>query len=251
MDVRIIQNFIRNINSSRLTGGYMPAFSDNLFSGSKSIFSLSPFGHSSLPDFPLNDLSYGAAPSFSGGFLGLSSFVPFTFPSISQFSLPLLPSLKSVGQKILDSAPVKAIASTFKATVGKWAKPVKGVVTSVFGRRSRPTKGASSNHKGMDIGAKSMTPVYAPADGKITTSGRVGGYGNAIYMDNGNINGVNVTSRYGHLSKSVVRAGQTVKKGQLIGYVGSTGVSTGPHLHFEVRENGTAVNPTKYIGNYA
>lgn len=139
---------------------------------------------------------------------------------------------------------------TGKPTSGIWSKPVQGTVSSHFGVRVQPTKGASHNHKGMDIAAPLGTPVYAAANGKITFAGWANGYGNCIYMDNGNINNKLVTSRYGHLNSFIVNNNQSVSKGQLIGYVGSTGISTGPHLHFEVRENSQAVNPTKYIGNY-
>lgn len=137
-----------------------------------------------------------------------------------------------------------------QATTGIWSKPVQGQVSSYFGSRIQPTKGASHNHKGIDIATPLDTPVYAPANGKVTIAGWVNGYGNCIYMDNGTINNKLVTSRYGHLNRFAVNTNQSVSKGQLIGYVGSTGISTGPHLHFEIRENGQAVNPTKYIGNY-
>lgn len=146
----------------------------------------------------------------------------------------------------------KAISSNYSgnATEGIWAKPVQGKITSNFGSRITNIQGASHNHKGMDIGAPYNTPVYAPANGKITFAGWASGYGKCIYMDNGKINNVLVTSRYGHLNSFVIAPNQSVSKGDLIGYVGSTGVSDGPHLHFEIRENGTAVNPIKYIGNY-
>ncbi len=134
----------------------------------------------------------------------------------------------------------------------EWEKPVKsGKITSPFGYRDKPTAQASSNHKGIDIGASYNTPVYAPANGRVTLTHKMGGYGNTVEINNGNINGKNVTSLFGHLNSWAVKPGNTVFKGQtIIGYVGSTGISTGPHLHFEVRENGIPVNPTKYIGSY-
>lgn len=138
-------------------------------------------------------------------------------------------------------------------TSGSWTKPVSGAnvrVTSPFGYRSQPTAGASTNHKGMDIGAPYDTPVKAPANGIVKFTGSKGGYGNAIEIDNGNINDKRISSLYGHLNRYIVAMGTQVSQGQTIGYVGSTGYSTGPHLHFEVRENGTPVNPVKYIGTY-
>ncbi len=137
-----------------------------------------------------------------------------------------------------------------QSTQGIWKKPVQGSVSSPFGSRITSIQGASHNHKGMDIATNLNTPVYAPANGKITFAGWASGYGKCIYMDNGKINGTLVTSRYGHLNSYVVSTNQVVSQGDLIGYVGSTGVSDGPHLHFEIRQNGTAVNPIKYIGNY-
>lgn len=135
-------------------------------------------------------------------------------------------------------------------TSGTWAKPVQGKVSSSFGQRSRPTAGASTYHKGMDIAAPMGTPITAPANGRVITAGTQGGYGKLVEIDNGIINNVKVSSRYGHMQNYIVAPNQVVNQGQIIGYVGSTGISTGPHLHFEVRENGTPVNPTKYIGNY-
>lgn len=135
-------------------------------------------------------------------------------------------------------------------TTGTWAKPVQGKVSSSFGQRSQPTAGASTYHKGMDIAAPLGTPITAPANGRVITVGTKGGYGKLVEIDNGIINNVKVSSRYGHMQNYIVAPNQVVNQGQIIGYVGSTGISTGPHLHFEVRENGVAVNPTKYIGNY-
>lgn len=135
-------------------------------------------------------------------------------------------------------------------TTGIWAKPVVGKVTSSFGQREKPKEGASTYHKGMDIGATSGTPVTAPANGRVISTGFLGGYGKLVEIDNGVINGVKVTSRYAHLTNYIVAPNQLVYQGDTLGYVGTTGNVTGPHLHFEIRENGTPVNPVKYIGNY-
>ena len=99
------------------------------------------------------------------------------------------------------------------------------------------------------MGANSGSPIYAPADGKVTFVGARGGYGNCVMLDNGLLDNISLTSLFGHMQTWAVKVGQQVYKGQtIIGYVGSTGRSTGPHLHFEVKENGKVVNPLKYIG---
>jgi murein DD-endopeptidase MepM/ murein hydrolase activator NlpD len=142
----------------------------------------------------------------------------------------------------------------------QWDKPIKqgkGRISSPFGWREKPLPNSTENHAGIDIAADLNTPVYAPANGTITTSTIEAFNGNGIRMDHGVINGKHVTSVYAHLAARVVKPGQTVSKGELIGYVGSTGkdekgksTSSGPHLHFGIKENGQPVNPVKYIGNY-
>lgn len=112
-----------------------------------------------------------------------------------------------------------------------------GIITSRYGLRSR------NNHKGIDIGAPTGTPIYAAEEGIVTYAGWYYGYGYLIKVQH--INGYE--TYYGHCSKIVCNAGDKVTKGQLIGYVGNTGNSTGPHLHFEVRANGTAYNPESFI----
>lgn len=139
---------------------------------------------------------------------------------------------------------------TGKSTNGTWNKPVEGIISSPFGLRVHPIKKIEKFHSGIDIAAPLNTPVYAPANGRIISASLKGGYGKAIEMDNGIIQEKRVSSLFGHLNSWAVTANQQVNKGDLIGYVGSTGNSTGPHLHFAVRENGNPVNPTKYIGNY-
>lgn len=148
------------------------------------------------------------------------------------------------------AAPLKYEAQTTTSSSG-WEKPVKGRITSPFGRRSKPLPNASSNHQGIDIGAAAGTPIHAPADGVVILSKYLGGYGRTVQIDHGTINGVKVTSLYGHMRSFNVQQGQRVYKGQtVLGLVGSSGNSKGPHLHFEIRENNRAVNPVKYIGSY-
>ena len=124
-----------------------------------------------------------------------------------------------------------------------WPCPSSSRVTSSFGDRESPTEGASSNHKGMDIGASTGSNILAAADGTVTISTYSYSAGNYIMVNHGG----GVSTVYMHCSQLLVSAGDTVKQGQVIAKVGSTGYSTGPHLHFGVRLNGTYVNPAKYV----
>lgn len=123
--------------------------------------------------------------------------------------------------------------------------PTQGWVSSRFGYRTSPFTMQREFHKGLDISAPQGTPIYAPAKGKVTFSGRDGGYGLTMTVDHG----TGITTRYAHLHSVAVKAGQKITRGQLLAYVGSTGRSTGPHLHYEVRLNGVPVNPMRYILN--
>jgi murein DD-endopeptidase MepM/ murein hydrolase activator NlpD len=115
--------------------------------------------------------------------------------------------------------------------------PVQGVLTSPFGMRW------GRMHEGIDIGASQGTPIYAAAGGTVNYAGWEGGYGNLTVIDHGN----GLATAYGHQSQLAVSSGQTVSRGQVIGYIGSTGHSTGPHLHFEVRVNGVPNDPLAYL----
>ncbi len=121
--------------------------------------------------------------------------------------------------------------------------PVLGRVTSSFGERLDPFNGEGAFHAGLDIAAAYGTPVRAPADGVIAKAGPASGYGREMIVDHGG----GITTIYGHLSAFAMVAGQVVKQGQVIGYIGSAGRSTGPHLHYEVRVNNMPVNPHKYL----
>ena len=116
-------------------------------------------------------------------------------------------------------------------------------LTSGYGMRNHPVLGGRRNHKGLDLAAPMGTPVYAPADGLVARADWFSSYGNYIQLEHGG----ELQTRFGHLSGFAVHAGDTVHKGDLIGYVGSTGRSTGPHLHYEVRVAGEAVDPTPYL----
>lgn len=123
--------------------------------------------------------------------------------------------------------------------------PIDGFITSRFGRRPDPFSGRTEHHRGLDISARSGTPIYAPGKGTISFSGVENGYGNTIMIKHGG----GITTRYAHMSRRVVNEGQVVTRGQIIGYVGSTGRSSGPHLHYEVLLNGANVDPLRYILN--
>lgn len=121
--------------------------------------------------------------------------------------------------------------------------PADGWITSKFGYRKSPFGARKTMHKGLDIAASFGTPVRAPADGIVSYVGFDGGYGNLVSIDHG----FGVVTRYGHNAKVHVKYGQRVRRGDIIAEVGNTGRSTGPHLHYEVRVNGIAVNPSQYI----
>lgn len=123
-------------------------------------------------------------------------------------------------------------------------KPVDTMrLTSSFGMRNHPVLGKRMRHNGIDIPAATGTPIYAPADGIVGRAQRLGGYGNYAEIEHGN----GIETRFGHMSRIAVTPGQRVKRGQIVGYVGSTGRSTGPHLHYEVRIAGTPVNPIPFV----
>ncbi len=126
---------------------------------------------------------------------------------------------------------------------GRLLYPTRGVLTSGFGYRTSPLSGTRRFHGGIDIGADTGTPVMAAAGGKVLSAGYMGGYGYAVLLYHGG----GVATFYAHLSGFAVSAGQSVKQGQTIGYVGSTGYSTGSHLHFEVRVNGAQQNPYNFF----
>jgi len=121
--------------------------------------------------------------------------------------------------------------------------PVQGRVTSSFGERSDPFSGEGAFHRGVDISSDYGTRIIAPADGIVRFSDFMNGYGRTVLIDHGN----GISTLYGHLSGFAVSAGQLIHRGDSIGYVGQSGRSTGPHLHYEVRIYNTPVNPHKYL----
>jgi murein DD-endopeptidase MepM/ murein hydrolase activator NlpD len=155
--------------------------------------------------------------------------------------------------------PLKSADPNFKQLFMSWKKldqleqgtiaipsiePVKGTsFTSGFGVRSDPFRGRAAMHAGIDLAGPLGTPIYATADATVGRSEWANGYGNLIELNHGR----GIQTRYGHLTRSIVSGGQKVKRGDLIGYMGSTGRSTGSHLHYEVRIDGKAVNPIPFM----
>jgi len=121
--------------------------------------------------------------------------------------------------------------------------PTRGYITSRYGYRTDPFTGSVKFHRGIDILAPKGTPIYAPADGRVLSVRKTRGYGLTLKIDHGN----GIITFYAHLQKVHVKRGQRVHRGDLIAYVGNTGRSTGPHLHYEVHVRGVRVNPRRYI----
>jgi len=140
---------------------------------------------------------------------------------------------------------LKGIVGERKA---QWAStpsiwPVRGWVSSGFGRRISPFTGKDTLHGGVDITAPMRTPVIATAAGTVTFAGNEAGLGNTVSLSHGH----GMRTIYGHMDKLKVKTGQPVKRGDILGWVGNTGLSTGPHLHYEIEVSGSAVDPLKYI----
>lgn len=190
------------------------------------------FGEARHVQFPQSVLAMAAQsnPALDSGY----------HASLYAFNLLKVTALKGTPETLSPNAFSSALAD--RATVPSiW--PVRGSVTAGFGERIDPLNGEGAFHSGMDIAAPTGTDVIASADGMVLSAGPESGYGNAILLDHGN----GLTTKYGHLSKVYVVVGQDVKRGQVIGAVGSTGRTTGPHLHYEVHIQDTPVNPATYL----
>ena len=170
-------------------------------------------------------------------------------PQVSS-SIDRLYTLKSAALTGATSVGI-SLGLTRNVTTADWVRansapnlwPVEGPVTGAFGERIDPFNGEGAFHSGIDIGALYGQPVVAPADGVVEFADFLGGYGRAVILDHGR----GITTRYGHLKGFAVFPGQHVHRGDTIGYVGDSGRSTGPHLHYEVRINDVPVNPHKYL----
>lgn len=156
-----------------------------------------------------------------------------------------LEELEATSKEIEDAIKKDQQQSVVRGVLGtgKMLWPARGRITSKFGWRYHPVIKKKKYHNGLDIAVPSGTPVLAADSGVVLVSGWRGGYGNFVALDHGN----GISTCYGHNSKLLVKAGEKVIKGQTIAYSGNTGLSTGPHLHFEVRINGAPVNPIPYL----
>ncbi len=160
-----------------------------------------------------------------------------------QDDLEWLSKEASAQERILSemSQAAEQRSSRWAATPSIW--PVKGWVTSGFGPRMSPFTEKPAWHDGLDIGAAPNAPVQAPAQGRVTVTGYDPKLGNIVKLDHG----YGIETLYGHLAKSLVKEGQRVNRGDVVGLVGSSGLSTGPHLHYMVKVKGQALDPVKYI----
>ena len=133
------------------------------------------------------------------------------------------------------------------SVTGSFTRPVPGRITSPYGSRMHPIFKRRIFHSGVDIGAPYGTPIRAANSGRVIFVGWYSGYGKVVIIDHGKINGVPTTTLYAHMSVTIAKQGTNIAKGSIIGKVGTTGYSTGPHLHFEVRQNGNPTNPLNFI----
>ena len=171
-------------------------------------------------------------------------------PEEVKYSMDQLYALRSTALTGAATAGLN-LGLTHNASLAEWVNaasaptlwPVIGPITGAFGERIDPFNGEGAFHSGVDISSSYGQPVIAPADGIVTYADFYNGYGRMLTIDHGN----GITTRYGHLSGFAVSDGQTVHKGQVIAYVGLSGRSTGPHLHYEVRIHDTPVNPHKFL----
>lgn len=148
-------------------------------------------------------------------------------------------SLQSMISRSSGSSNIKIVSG--------FIKPIGGRITSPFGWRRHPIFNSRSFHTGVDIGGPNRGGVRASNAGKVIYAGWYGGYGKVVILDHGQVNGVPITTLYAHLNGTNVSVGEYVMKGQVVGYEGTTGYSTGPHVHFEVRSSGRPNNPLNYI----
>ncbi len=142
-----------------------------------------------------------------------------------------------------DTDPAWIALSALSRSTG-FMRPISARFTDAYGQRMHPILRKEIFHGGLDLAAGMGTPVMAAQDGKVIFEGPRGNYGTTVILDHGN----GLTSWYGHLSQSLVKQGKSVKRGDVIGKVGKTGLATGPHLHFEIRKNNVSQNPLLYIG---
>lgn len=169
--------------------------------------------------------------------------------ALATLALSMVIALPQVSEWVESQRPVRLLQQFTKAQKATKSRDrvfptVKGApITSGYGWRIHPITGERKFHTGIDFGASQGTPIYAFEAGKVEFVGWKSGYGKAVIINHGEAK----STLYGHASKLIVRKGERVVPGQTIGYIGSTGMSTGPHLHFEVRINNKPVNPRPFL----
>lgn len=199
----------------------------------------------------------GSAPAFANSSANADIAAPLRAAQAAKASAAAQGALGSSDEQFrhlfsswqsLDKAPAFAAAAAVSTVAPKVSIPSRVPLdgfrlTSEYGMRVHPVLGGRRAHKGIDLASPVGTPVHAPADGMVGKAEWFSSYGLYIQLEHGG----DLETRYGHLSRLNVAAGQFVHKGDVIGYVGTTGRSTGPHLHYEVRVAGVAVNPVPYM----
>ena len=195
---------------------------------------------------PLREAS--ASQSVSGGQDERFSALFSNWRSLEASSVPALAAVAEAQRQAGMAQPISGSLAGFRASGQQVSipsrTPLAGLaLTSDFGMRMHPVTGRRAAHKGIDLGAPTGTPIYATGDGMISRASWFSTYGLYVAIEHGG----QIQTRYAHMSRLNVAEGQRVRKGDVIGYVGSTGRSTGPHLHYEVRVDGAAVNPVPYM----
>ncbi len=195
-----------------------------------------------MADLDAEEFSFDDVPARGGPQL-VTEREPFEVPDF-------LASLEELVRVLEDREPKLAVVEgtlmnrKLHAEVYPTGRPVnKGWISSVFGWRNDPITGKRAFHEGIDFAGRASSQVVAAAAGVVVWSGSRWGFGNAVEVNHGN----GYSTLYAHNKKNLVKVGETVKKGQVLALLGSTGRSSGPHVHFEVRRNGKAVNPMKFV----
>lgn len=197
---------------------------------------LDPAAREALAKLPAVIKSRAAGGAIASTPIAASESPESTFGILKNLLGALENRLASVKTKVENQ---QAVA---RATPSIW--PLAGWLTSSYGSRKDPFSGGPDFHPGLDISADRGTPVRATADGTVESAGYNGAYGNSILVSHG----FGIETRFGHLSGYAVRAGQQIKRGDVIGYVGSTGRATAAHLHYEILVNGSPINPLRLLG---
>jgi murein DD-endopeptidase MepM/ murein hydrolase activator NlpD len=201
-----------------------------------------------------NQLQAQALSSLAGEVSSLYGLKPdpaFADDDPASASIQQFYALRMTAMNGAASVGISSMSELHDATTRDWLRlaaaptlwPVQGRITGSFGERIDPFNGEGAFHRGVDISSDVGTRVIAPADGIVEFSDQMNGYGRTVVIDHGN----GISTLYGHLSGFTVSPGQLIHRGDTLGYVGQTGRSTGPHLHYEVRILNTPVNPHKYL----